>query len=143
MLGRTGALILCAALCAWAGVPQAAWADDTGLKVATAIVAAGNWTSCTVAQLNSSNDQRATNANNNSYCVPSTFAFGVPAGATIDGVEVRVEGSNGTAFQTVSYSVQLSWDAGTSWTTAKSNTFTSSTDATDTLGGAADTWGRT
>ena len=143
MLGRTGALMLCAALRAWAGVPQAAWADDTGLKVATAIAAAGSWTNCTVAYLNASENNRASTGTNDDYCVPSTFAFGVSVGATINGIEVQVEGSYPTGGSTVTYAVQLSWDAGTSWTTAKSDTFTSNIDVTDTLGGAADTWGRT
>ncbi len=52
--GRSGVLVLCAALCLWAGVPLLARADDTGLKVATAIAAAGSWTNCTVAYLNAS-----------------------------------------------------------------------------------------
>jgi hypothetical protein len=39
--------------------------------------------------------------------------------------------------------VQLSWNGGTSWTTAKQTTTLTTSEATYTLGGAADTWGRT
>jgi hypothetical protein len=39
--------------------------------------------------------------------------------------------------------VQLSWDGGTTWTTAKSTATLSTTEATYTLGSTSDTWGRT
>jgi len=39
--------------------------------------------------------------------------------------------------------VQLSWDGGTTWTTAKTSANLTTSEATYTLGGAADTWGRT
>jgi hypothetical protein len=39
--------------------------------------------------------------------------------------------------------VQLSWDGGTTWTTAKSTTTLSSTEATYTLGSISDRWGST
>jgi hypothetical protein len=38
--------------------------------------------------------------------------------------------------------VQLSWNAGATWTTAKATATLGTTEATYTLGGAADTWGR-
>ena len=117
-------------------------ADDTGLKTATAIVSAGTgWITFTVAQINSSNNQSATNSSSNQYGVISTFAFGIASGKIIDGVEVQVEGSSSTMFG--SYAVQLSWNAGASWTTAKVGAFTGTTDANHTLGGVGDNWGRT
>jgi hypothetical protein len=39
--------------------------------------------------------------------------------------------------------VQLSWDGGTTWTTAKQTSTLTTSEATYTLGGTADTWGRT
>jgi hypothetical protein len=39
--------------------------------------------------------------------------------------------------------VQLSWNGGATWTTAKSTATLSTSEATYILGGAADTWGRT
>jgi hypothetical protein len=38
--------------------------------------------------------------------------------------------------------VQLSWNNGTSWTTAKQTSTLTTSEATYTLGGTADTWGR-
>ena len=43
----------------------------------------------------------------------------------------------------VAYAVQLSWNAGASWTTTKVGAFTGTTDANHTLGGVGDNWGRT
>jgi hypothetical protein len=38
--------------------------------------------------------------------------------------------------------VQLSWDGGVTWTAAKTTSTLSTSEATYSLGGAADTWGR-
>ena len=120
-----------------------ACADDTGLKTATAIVSAGTgWTTFTVGQINSSNNQYATNSTSNAYGVISTFAFGIASEKIIDGIEVQFEGSSSTA-TAVAYAAQLSWNAGASWTTAKVGAFTGTTDATPSLGGVGDNWGRT
>jgi hypothetical protein len=66
----------------------------------------------------------------------------LPAGAAISGIEVRldakVSGGAGTKM-----CVQLSWDGGASWTAAQSTASLTTTTATYTLGGAANTWGRT
>jgi hypothetical protein len=122
-----------------------AGADDTGFKVATNVVSAGAWSNCTAAVLNSSNDQRATVTFGNTWsnCVISTFAFGIPAGKAITGIEVQVEGSNSAIWNLVYYGVDLSWDAGASWTTASHTSyFSGTTDSSNTHGGSTDTWGR-
>ena len=137
---------LCLVLAVWVFPSQEAGADDTGFKVATAIVSAGSWSNCTAAVLNSSNDQRATVSFGNTWsnCVISTFAFGIPAGKAITGIEVQVEGSNSALWNLVYYGVDLSWDAGANWTTAPhTNYFSGTTDSTNTHGGSTDTWGRT
>ena len=70
------------------------------------------------------------------------FGFNIPGSNTINGIQVRLELSGSTAAGTVS--VALSWDGGTSTTTPVQTTGTlSGTDAVVTLGGPADTWGRT
>jgi Domain of unknown function (DUF5011)/HYR domain/Putative peptidoglycan binding domain len=63
----------------------------------------------------------------------------IPSGATINGIEVLVEGNRATS--RVGH-VMISWNGGTSSTT-KNATFASATDAVIALGGAGDTWGRT
>lgn len=70
------------------------------------------------------------------------FAFGIPAGATIDGIEAVVNGFSSANPDTIE--IFLSWDNGVSYTAAKSGTFSGSgADEDLTFGGATDTWGRT
>ena len=136
-----GFLLLFLVLPVWIFPLHEARADDTGFKAATAIVsAASNWTSFTVANL-SANNNIASVTNNNAYGVISTFAFGIASEKIIDGIEVQVEGNSLSS--TTSYAVQLSWNAGSSWTTAKTDNYTTATDSTDTMGGVGDGWGRT
>jgi len=74
----------------------------------------------------------------------SVFNFGVPVGATIDGIEVTVEAQDNYCNSAEGAIVELSWNGGTNYTTSSYN-FTGgcATDTTTTLGGAADLWGRT
>ena len=73
---------------------QAALAADTGAKTATNVVSSGsNWVGFTVGNLNTSDDNWATNSTDTDYGVVSTFGFGVPTDAQIDGIQVDVEGS--------------------------------------------------
>ena len=136
--------LLLFALCILVLPAQAVRADDTGLKTATSIVSAGaGWSNFTVARINSNNSQYATNNSSNQYGVISTFAFGIASEKIIDGVEVQLDGSSSSTTSAVAYAVQLSWNAGVSWTTAKVGAFSNSTDANHTLGGVGDNWGRT
>jgi hypothetical protein len=72
------------------------------------------------------------------------YAFGLPGSVTsIDGITVRTDvGMNNNGGTSV-FCVELSWDGGATWTTAKSVTLSVTTVATYTLGSAADTWGHT
>ena len=72
------------------------------------------------------------------------YAFGLPATVTsIDGISVRADAALNNNGGTSNLCVQLSWDGGSSWTTAKTLVMTSASEVTYTFGGAADTWGRT
>jgi hypothetical protein len=123
---------------------QEAMGANTGYKTAGTIVSSGSWSNFTTTRINTSDNSAATVISNNSYGVASTYGFSIPAGSAIDGVEVRVEGQQGGfLYDTADYAVQLSWNGGSSWVTAKTNTFTSTSDTTDTLGSSTDTWGRT
>ena len=72
------------------------------------------------------------------------YNISLPGGATVTGIEVRLDafvdavGSNAPRM-----CVQLSWDGGVTWTTAKQTPTLTTVEATYVLGGAADTWGRT
>ncbi len=70
------------------------------------------------------------------------YSFGLPAGATVLGIEVRLEAKvDATSGSPMMYA-ELSWDGGASWTTAKATTTLKKTDTVYTLGSASDTWGR-
>ena len=116
---------------------------DTGLKVTGAVGYDGSWSNLTTTRINTSDNSRATTTAT-AFDASSmyNYAFGIPSGATIDGIEVQCEFNNsvGGFLSTVQFS--LSWNNGTNYTSAKSDTVTGTTDATKTYGGATDTWGR-
>ena len=70
------------------------------------------------------------------------YAFGLPgAVASVDGITVEADvGMNNNGGTSV-LCVELSWDGGTTWTTAKSVTLSGSAVATYTFGAANDAWG--
>ncbi|NNK02578.1 MAG: DUF4347 domain-containing protein, partial [Desulfatitalea sp.] len=78
------------------------------------------------------------------------FNFGIPAGVSITGIEVTVNGHN--YFTTIlggngGVDIGLSWDGGTSYTSSQymqlDNSLLSHNDTWKTIGDASDTWGRT
>jgi PKD repeat protein len=71
------------------------------------------------------------------------YNFNIPATALIQGIQVRLDARTDATNGSPKMCVQLSWDGGTTWTTAKSTTNLSTTEATYTLGSVSDTWGRT
>lgn len=89
--------------------------------------------------------------NNNSSCTQNSkdkhrfynFNISVPGSATVTGIEVRLDarvdsvGSNAPRI-----CIQLSWDGGTTWTTAKQTGTLTTSELSYFLGSASDTWGR-
>ena len=71
-----------------------------------------------------------------------TYAFGLPPGAAILGIEVQVEAKVDATSGSPKMYVQLSWDGGVNWTAAKATATLKKTDTLYTLGTASDTWGR-
>jgi hypothetical protein len=71
------------------------------------------------------------------------YNVSVPSGATITGIEVRLDGRADSTSGSPRFCVQVSWNGGASWTTAKATSTLTTSEATYLLGGAADTWGRT
>jgi len=90
--------------------------------------------------------------NNNSSCTHNSkdkhrfynYNISLPVGATVKGIEVRLDalvdsvGSNSPKM-----CVQLSWDGGATWTTAKQTPTLTTSEASYFLGSTVDTWGRT
>lgn len=70
------------------------------------------------------------------------YGFSLPSGATVNGVEVRLDARVDSQVGSPMMCVQLSWDGGTTWTTTKSTSTLSTTETSFILGGTADTWGR-
>ena len=71
------------------------------------------------------------------------YGFAIPGGSAIAGIEVRLRARADSTAGAPRMCVQLSWDGGTTWTTTKATGTLGTALATFTLGGAADTWGRT
>jgi hypothetical protein len=71
------------------------------------------------------------------------YNLNLPATAVIKGIQVRLDARTDATSGSPKICVQLSWDGGTTWTTAKSTTNLSTTEATYTLGSTTDAWGRT
>jgi hypothetical protein len=88
--------------------------------------------------------------NSNTSCTNSGkdkhrfYAFNInTAGMTaIQGIEIRLNAKVDSSSNAPKICVQLSWNGGTTWTTAKSTATLTTGVAGYVLGGAADTWGR-
>ena len=71
------------------------------------------------------------------------YGVSVPA-SVINGIELRLDGFADSVTGSPRFCAELSWNGGTSWTTAKVMAVNlTTTEATYTLGAANDTWGRT
>jgi hypothetical protein len=70
------------------------------------------------------------------------FNINVPGGATVNGFEVRVDARADSTSSSPHLCVQLSWNGGTTWTTAKQTTNLTTGEVTYILGGPTDNWGR-
>ncbi len=73
------------------------------------------------------------------------YDYGASIGSTcaIEGIEVRLDWWVDTVKDSAAMQVELSWDGGTSWTAAKTDSGATASEHTVVLGGATDTWGRT
>jgi hypothetical protein len=71
------------------------------------------------------------------------YNLNVPAGALVQGIQVRLDARADATSGSPKICVQLSWDGGATWTTAKSTSTLNTTEATYSLGSPSDPWGRT
>jgi hypothetical protein len=71
------------------------------------------------------------------------YGFSIPTGSTIKGITVRLDAMADSTSGSPKICVQISWNGGSSWTTAKSTPTLGTSMSTFTLGSATDTWGRT
>ncbi len=75
--------------------------------------------------------------------VLSNFGFSIPAGSSIQGIEVKLNSRADSTSGSPRFCVQLSWNGGASWTTAVTSGTLSTAETIYTLGGVTNTWGRT
>jgi len=75
------------------------------------------------------------------------YGLEIPGGATIAGIEVRVDWCLDSTYWTNEIDVQLSWDGGSSWSSTRSADNEASCGWNpghyETVGGGSDSWGRT
>ena len=72
------------------------------------------------------------------------YAFGLPASvSSVDGITIQLTESVDSLVGAPTVCIQLSWDSGTTWTTAQTVTLTATGLTSYTLGGPADLWGHT
>jgi hypothetical protein len=71
------------------------------------------------------------------------YNLNIPSTAVIKGIEVRLDARADSTSGSPKICVQISWDGGVTWTTAKSTTTLGTTEATYVLGSSSDVWGRT
>ena len=71
------------------------------------------------------------------------YSINLPVGATVRGIEVRLDAFADSTAGSPQLCVQLSWNGGTSWTSAKQTSNLTTSELTYILGGPLDTWGRT
>ena len=89
--------------------------------------------------------------NNSSSCTANSkdahrfydFNINLPGGATVKGIEVRLDAFADSISSGPRLCVQLSWNGGTTWTSAKQTATLTTSEATYILGSPVDTWGRT
>ena len=70
------------------------------------------------------------------------YGVAISTGATINGIEVRLDASANSSANSPSICVELSWDGGTSWGTPLSTSVLGSGVTTFLFGSGTDTWGR-
>ena len=71
------------------------------------------------------------------------YNFNLPGTAVVQGIRVRLDARADGTGGSPRICVQISWDGGSTWTTAKQTSTLNTTEATYTLGSTSDNWGRT
>ena len=123
---------------------QGAWGEDTG------------WLSPTVTKdensvssqdnVFTSDNNRATWDNGNDWADYGNFNISsIPVGATINGIEIRVQGycETGSGTERQLEAVTMSWNNGIDFSSGKAITSFNGTETYYTIGNSSDTWGHT
>jgi hypothetical protein len=113
-------------------------------KICNTVETTGTWITCTQAYLAANDAQRARSASTiYDIFTVSDFTFGLPAGATIDGIEVVIDLGTNNASGVGKAKSALSWDDGGSWTADSAEVSQSGgSDDIKIMGAPTDKWGR-
>lgn len=119
--------------------PQAAFAADTGYSSPSS----NSVVETVVTNPTNAYAQDSVDAvfDSSSSLLLGTFGFAVPAGSTINGIEVQTRTHRVSGNGNKNFNIAVSWNNGTTWSSSQTTTNTSSTYVIDTLGGPANTWG--
>jgi hypothetical protein len=71
------------------------------------------------------------------------YGLSVPGGATIHGVQVRLDAWSNASGENPFMCVELSWDGGSNWSAPKTTAMLTNSEQTHFLGSWKDTWGHT
>lgn len=116
--------------------------DDNGYQ-ASPVSAYANDSSVATDTNSGTNSKTSCTNNGKDKHLYYDYNFNIPAAAVIRGIQVRLDARADATGGSPKICVQLSWDGGTTWTTAKSTATLGTAEATYTLGSISDTWGRT
>jgi len=114
--------------------------DNNGYQTNPANALANDGLFATDTNSGTNNNSSCTNAGKDKH-IFSTFNFSGISGAIL-GIQVRLDARADSSSNNPKMCVEISWNGGTSWTAAKQTTNLTSSEVTYTLGGTADTWGR-
>ncbi len=139
-LGLISLPVIAAIFVAIAMTPALALGATQGPKAPTATVAPNQFTNASNAFASDDAYATGTDGQQQGY---KTFGFDIPAGSTINGIEVALEGNKGACEKnTKAFKVKLSQDGGSTFTgNVKTTANYDSTDSTKTLGSSSDLWG--
>jgi len=116
--------------------------DNNGYESTPANVFADD--SVFAADMNSgtNKDQTCTSTGKDKHLFYNFNLPNLPASSTVLGIQVRLDARADNPGNSPKICVEISYDNGANWVTAKQTSNLSATEATYTLGGTADTWGR-
>jgi hypothetical protein len=115
--------------------------DNNGYQTNTANAFADDGAFATDTDSGTNNNQSCTNTGKDKHHFYD-FNVSLPSTAVIQGIQVRLDARADSNKNNPKICVELSWDGGATWTTARQTPNLSTTEASYTLGSASDTWGR-
>lgn len=117
--------------------------DNNGFEVSPGNLLADDGLFATDTNSGTNNNTGCTNNGKDKHLLLNFNLAPPPGTTTVTGIEVRLNGLVESTANSPKYCVQLSWNGGASWTSAKSTTTLSTTAQIYLLGSQTDLWGRT